>query len=182
MKRTLTILLIILLILPAVIAQAVSINEEGIPIQGINDINQGVENDIPIPNSLSYIARVIFKLQGQVYLTQFIILSCLFLLVLLFLFNIIRLSEFPGGKLTSFSVVLLITLIGSAGGGFKLIASMYLSALYRVSLFDEYHFLGIFFTVVIFLILFWLIGLLNKYLEHKAKFEKGFKEGAELAN
>lgn len=180
MKRVLTILLITLLILPAVIAQAIP-NEEEIPIRGVNDINQKVENDILIPNSLSYIARVVFRLEGPVYLTQFIILSCLFLLVLLFLFNIIRISDFPGGKLASFTVILLITLIGSSSGGLLIGANIYLSVLSGVQLFNEYHFLGIFFTVVLFLILIWLISLLGKYMEHKQKFQKGFEEGVELA-
>jgi len=187
MKRVLSILLIVLLL----VALPLTLAQEDVPsdekeenkkplIQGINEINQGVENDISIPAFLEYTARVVFKLDGQVYLSQFIILSCLFLLILLFLFNIIRISDFPGGKLTSFTVVLIITLIGSSSGGLRLVGDTYLFALYKIQLFNEYHFLGIALTIIIFLFLIYIIGILSRFTKEEAEYKKGYSKGLEI--
>lgn len=179
MKRALLSIIILLLILPIAIAQEIP-EENQPPARGINDIDQGVQNDILIPNSLQYIARVIFRMQGPVFLSDFVIMSCLFLIVYMFAFNMARASDFPGGKTSSIVIITLIVLIGSASGGLLLVSRIYFNALYRIPLFDEYNFLGLALTAILFIFALWWMKKLSAFTKKEAEFEKGYEEGLEL--
>ena len=88
MKRVLSLFLILFLLISISLTIA---QEDGLANQETKDIiEQGIQNDILIPGFLTPLAKTLFKLDSPIYLSQFIILSCLFLLILLFLYNIIR--------------------------------------------------------------------------------------------
>ena len=181
MKRVLSLFLILFLLISIslTIAQEDDIaNQETKKLEETKDIiEQGIQNDILIPGFLTPLAKTLFKLDSPIYLSQFIILSCLFLLILLFLYNIIRISDLPGGKLVSFTVILIITLIGSSAGGLTLIGNVYLSALYKIQLFEKWPVFGIAFSLILFLFLLWAISLLSRFSKKQQEEEEAFKEG-----
>ncbi|HJO15044.1 MAG TPA: hypothetical protein QGG70_03265 [Candidatus Pacearchaeota archaeon] len=178
MKRVLSLFLILFLLISISLTIA---QENDLANQETKDIiEQGIQNDILIPGFLTPLAKTLFKLDSPIYLSQFIILSCLFLLILLFLYNIIRISDFPGGKLVSFTVILIITLIGSSAGGLTLIGNIYLSALYKIQLFEKWPVFGIAFSLILFLFLLWAISLLSRFSKKQQQEEEAFKEGVEM--
>ena len=178
MKRVLSLFLILFLLISISLTIA---KEDGLVNQETEDtIEQGIQNDILIPGFLTPLAKTLFKLNSPIYLSQFIILSCLFLLILLFLYNIIRISDLPGGKLVSFTVILIITLIGSSAGGLTLIGNVYLSALYKIQLFEKWPVFGIAFSLILFLFLLWAISLLSRFSKKQQEKEEAFEEGLKM--
>ena len=178
MKRVLSLFLILFLLISISLTIA---KEDGLANQETKDtIEQGIQNDILIPGFLTPLAKTLFKLNSPIYLSQFIILSCLLLLILLFLYNIIRISGLPGGKLVSFTVILLITLIGSSAGGLTLIGNVYLSTLYKIQLFEKWPVFGIAFSLILFLFLLWAISLLSRFSKKQQEKEEAFVEGLKM--
>jgi magnesium-transporting ATPase (P-type) len=180
MKRVLLISIIILLLGPILFISAQDDNSD----KQENILNEKeelkLEKDIELIDPFASTARVIFNIKGKVYLSQSIILLCLFLLILVFLFNIVRIIDFPGGRFLSISAVLITVIIGSSAGGLTLIGNYYLKVLYSISLFEKWPVLGISLSVILFIFLIWLINLLSRFSKKDAEYDKGYKEGLEL--
>ncbi len=145
-----------------------------------NKLRGVLEKGVILPNQISNIAKILFQIKEPVYLGKFIVYCCFFLLIVIILYNIARLADFPGGRFIIFLVVLILTLIGSVGGGLSLIGEYYIGLLNNIALFEKLPILVVSLTIILFLLVMWIIGLLSKFMEGEKGMEDAYADGLEV--
>lgn len=180
MKRLLITFLILIILTSLSLISAQEDNKVNEKIENINNLKENLENDILLSEKITPLAKLLFKINEPVYLSNFIIYCCFFLLIIIFLYNIVRLTDTPGGKLINFTIAVIVTIIGSVTGGLKLIIDYYIIILSKITFFKNWPILTTSLTIILFIFLIWIIKILSKYSRKIVNEEEMYNKGLEV--
>jgi len=79
--------------------------------------NEILDKDVQIPEELNVAARVLFGVKSNISLSQFIVLSCLWVLFFIFVLNVIGFIPFFEGRWKANTVAFIICLLVANSGG-----------------------------------------------------------------
>lgn len=168
MKRVISIIFIALMLSSFVLAQTEEKNK--------------ISKEIEIPNSLSIPARVIFGISEEVPVTTFIILIAIWIILFLFIQNILEITPFFKGKI-SWVASAVITIIIAITGAIKSVAEFLLfTRTFLNPTENDFIFVAILLIilVVIFIILNTLLKPLKDYYEKESAKIAGEQIGKEI--
>ena len=133
-------------------------------------------SNVEIPEEISFLPKLLFGIEGTLSVSEFIIYSAIWLLLLLILKNIFSMISFAD-KITTWIVSIIILLIGSISGGLKIGAEFWMSQLKMIPLFANLSSLSVSLLIILLIVIFVITTKFATSARESAKIAQAGIEG-----
>lgn len=177
--------IITLLLITTVIAQTSTINNGTITIPSINPkdptpkIDNIFEKEILINENIAVVVRVLTGIKGPVTLSFGIIIILIWLMMLIFLKNIIILTPFFKG-ITSWIGAIIINLLIALSGGMNFLTRIFLETGSIFKFLEEWTTGALIFSIILVIIIFLVLGKAMKFIKRKEEIMKAEEESTKI--
>ena len=185
-KRVFVAFIFMMLLLVAGIVNAADVENKSLNFSiANNNVNNALEKDIQIPESLKSVVAVVFGIkEGSIDAADFIILVCLWVMLLLLIHEAVSIAPIFEKQYLSWSVAVIITLLIAITGAIRTMADFFFGIGGFIKILSEWTILKLVFTLILVGILFYgasyLLGLLRRKATIESEEEKGVQEGVEI--
>lgn len=150
-------------------------------VEGVKDIGSKTEStleqDVIIPENLQIPARIIFGLQGEITLQEFIVLVCVWIMFFLVISSILKITPFfEGWKAWIGGIV--ITCLIAITGTVRSIAIFFFSIGNIFGFLEKWSPLKIIFAIILAIIIIYCASIVTKIINKKLMLERAEIAGA----
>jgi len=181
MKKSFAIILITFLLIQIVIAQTnitgSSINNS---ISGFKEKTDSIaEKEILINENLAIFVRVLSGIQGPVTISYAIMIALIWIMMLIFLRNIMILTPFFKGGM-SWLMAIVVNLLIALSGGMKLLTKLFLETGSIFKFLEEWTTGALIFSIILVIVIFLILGKAMKFIKRKEEIMKAEEESTKL--
>jgi len=192
MKKRVALFLVLLFFLCITITSGAedSTTETKSPVQGkniVSSVNNGaekvIEKEVNIPNNLDWLARIIFGIKNNQIITieGFVVLISIWLIFVLIIKDLLKISPFLNGSTESFFGSIIITTIIAVTGVINSLSIMAFNFGSSIGWIEKLGALRIVILPLISTGVIWVVEFFLGSFRHKLKLEEAKQEGASIA-
>lgn len=180
MKKSFAIILITFLLIQIVIAQTNTTNNSLTAIKKIGDATDGlVEKEILINENLAIPIKILFGVKGPVTLSFAIMILLIWIMMLIFLRNIMILTPFFKGGM-SWLMAIVVNLLIALSGGMKFLTKVFLETGSIFKFLEEWTTGALIASIILVIIIFLVLGKAMKFIRRKEEIMKAEEESTKL--
>ena len=181
MKKSFAIILLALLLIQIVIAQTNITNDSNFTaIKKIGDATDSlVEKEILINENLAIPIKILFGVKGPVKLSSAIMILLIWVMMLIFLRNIMILTPFFKGGI-SWLMAIVVNLLIALSGGMNFLTKVFLETGSIFKFLEEWTTGALIFSIILVIILFLVLGKAMKFIKKKEEIMEAEEESTKI--
>ncbi|MEK6936316.1 MAG: hypothetical protein AABW67_06010 [Nanoarchaeota archaeon] len=163
---------------------AKGLEDVNLDIKSISEVQtkttQTLEQTVNIPENLQIVARIIFGISGEISLQIFIVLIAIWIMLLVVITNILKITPFFKGEIIPWIGGFIITLLIALTGTIRSLAVLFFNLGNVFKFLEEWPIIGVVFALIIAIGALWMASIILKIIGNKIGLEDAGQKGRKI--